>query len=94
MAQTQVLVSESLACDNVEIQGWVLGRGRDHRVPTGRRGGEGRRECEYEEKYIPGRKKLRRSVMGQKHTQEGGLDLLAGNQRCDKLRGQHLWILL
>lgn len=38
------------------------------------------------------------SVMGQKHTRkmirEGGLDLLAGSQKCDKLRVQHLWILL
>lgn len=38
------------------------------------------------------------SVMGQKRTRkmfrERGLDLLAGSQRCDKLPGQHLWILL
>lgn len=64
MAQTRVLISESLACDTVEIQEWVLGWVRDHRVPTGGRGGEGRRKCEYEEKYIPGRRKLRRKYHG------------------------------
>lgn len=64
MAQTRVLISESLACDTAEIQGWVLGWGsRDSRVPAGGRGGEGRR-CDYEEKYSPGRRKLRRKCHG------------------------------